>query len=435
MQSTITKSEALYRKALRFMPGGVSRDTVLRSPHPLYAAFGEGCRVTDIEGRQFIDFANNMASLIHGHAFAPVVAAVGRQLKCGSGFTLGTEVEVEFAEHMCSRSPAFEQIRFMNSGTEAVMAAVKASRAYTGRPKIAKVEGAYHGAYDYVEVSQTSGPDRWGPQNAPTAVPLAAGTPRGVVDDVVVIPFNEPALALNLLNQHADSIAAVLIDPIPHRVGLIPADTGFIRQLREWTERNGALLVFDEVITFRTEVGGAQVRYGVKPDLTSLGKAIGGGFPVGAVAGRREVMSVFAAGDKGLRLPQSGTFSANPITMTAGLTAMQHFDAATVQRLNWLTDLAKSSIEEAIKASGREACVTGMGSMFRIHLQAEHPRNYRDTYPDAMAKKRFAKFIDGVLDEGVMLTNTGTGMLSTVMGREEVQRLAESIFSSLRRLD
>ena len=430
----MTRSEALFQKALNYLPGGVSRDTVLRSPRPFYASRGCGCVVTDIEGREFIDFANNMASLIHGHAFPPIIGAVSTQMQRGTCFTFGTEAEVELAEHMCSRSPAFQKIRFMNSGTEAVMAAIKAARAFTGRPKIAKVEGAYHGAYDYVEISQTPGPDRWGPLDTPNAVPLAAGTPRGVADDVVVIPFNNPEVALHLLNCHAGSIAGVLVDPIPHRVGLIAAAHTFIQRLRDWTRANGAMLVFDEVITFRTEVGGAQARYDVTPDLTALGKAIGGGFPVGAVAGSDDVMAVFAAGEHGLRLPQSGTFSANPITMTAGLVAMQHFGSDAVARLNRLGDLARTSISDAIAVSAVPACVTGTGSMFRVHLQAEAPRNYREAFVDAHGKKQLARFVDGMLDAGIMLTNTGTGMLSTVMGHAQIDRLADGVLTSLRGL-
>ena len=428
------KSEALFKRAQSVLPGGVSRDTVLRAPHPNYAATGRGCCVVDVEGREYLDFANNMASLIHGHAYQPVVDAVCNQLRRGTGFTFATEVEVEFAEHMCSRASVFEQIRFMNSGTEAVMAAVKAARAFTGRPKIAKVEGAYHGAYDYVEVSQTSGPDRWGAADAPESVALAVGTPKGVVDDVVVIPFNRPEAALAILDGCSDGIAGVLVDPIPHRVGLIPAEAAFIQALRDWTTKHRALLIFDEVITFRTEVGGAQARYSVKPDLTALGKAIGGGFPVGAVAGSREVMSVFTPGEHGPRLPQSGTFSANPVTMVAGLTAMRHYGIDAVRRLNALGDLARARLGEIIKLSGRPACVTGTGSMFRIHLQADCPTTYRDAYLDKTARKLVARFVDGVLEEGVMLTNTATGMLSTVMEEAEIDRMAEAVLRSLRRL-
>ena len=430
----MNRSEEMFQKALNYLPGGVSRDTVLRRPYPFYASRGRGCIVTDIEGREFVDFANNMASLIHGHAFQPIIDAVSIQMQRGTCFTFGTESEIDFAEHMCSRSPAFEKIRFMNSGTEAVMAAIKAARAFTGRPKIAKVEGAYHGAYDYVEISQTPGPDRWGPLDTPNAVPLAAGTPQGVSDDVIVIPFNNPEVALHLLNRHAASIAGVLVDPIPHRVGLIPAEHAFIRRLRDWTRIHGALLVFDEVITFRTEVGGAQIRYDVKPDLTALGKAIGGGFPVGAVAGSNDVMAVFAAGPHGLRLPQSGTFSANPITTTAGLVAMQYFGSDAVARINRLGDLARASVSEAIAVSAIPACVTGAGSMFRVHLQAEAPRNYREAFVGARGKEQLARFVDGMLDAGIMLTNTGTGMLSTVMVQAQIDQLADGVLTSLRGL-
>jgi glutamate-1-semialdehyde 2,1-aminomutase len=428
------QAEGLFRRALEVLPGGVSRDTVLRKPHPLYAAKGEGCIVTDVDGREFLDCANNMASLIHGHAYAPVMDAVARQLRGGTCFSFATEIEIEFAEHMCGRSAAFEKIRFMNSGTEGVMAMIKAARAYTGRPKIAKVEGAYHGAYDYVEVSQMSSPERWGSPLSPNSVPLAAGTPQGVVDDVIVIPFNDSDAAIRILDQQAASIAGVLVDLIPHRVGLVPADTEFVHRLREWTSRNGALLLFDEVITFRTTRGGAQALYSAKPDLTALGKAIGGGFPVGAVAGRGEVMDVFAAGRHGLRLPQSGTFSANPVTMVAGLVAMQHFDPEKVAWVNQLGEQARRGIREAIAASGVPACVTGAGSMFRIHLRPQEPRNYRDTYLDERGRNLLAQFNDGLFDEGIMMTNTGTGMLSTVMQPQHVERLVAVVSSSLRRL-
>lgn len=429
-----TRSEALFWRAQRVLPGGVSRDTVLRSPHPLYAESAQGCRVIDAEGREYLDFANNMASLIHGHAFPPVVDAVARQLHRGTGFTFATEIEVEFAEHLCARSPAFEQVRFMNSGTEAVMAAVKAARAFTGRPKLVKLEGSYHGTYDYVEISQTSGPLEWGPPGSPASIPLAVGTPQGVADDVIVIPFNKPEFAIEILERHKGVIAGVLVDPIPHRVGLIPADIAFVRTLRDWTRQNGSLLVFDEVITFRTELGGAQTRYDVKPDLTALGKAIGGGFPVGAVAGGREVMSVFAAGEQGLRLPQSGTFSGNPVTMTAGLVAMKHFGLDAVREINQLGELARDCVREAIRLSGRNACVTGTGSMFRIHLRGDEPKSYREAHLDPRSKEQLARLVEGVLDRGVMLTNTATAMLSTAMGKAEIGRLAEAILDTLRQL-
>jgi glutamate-1-semialdehyde 2,1-aminomutase len=190
------RSARLFERARQFMPGGVSRNTVLRSPHPLYAMKGEGCRVTDVEGVVRIDFANNMASLIHGHAHPYITEVVSRQLHRGTAFTMATEQEIEYAAFLVGRVPAFDKIRFVNSGTEAVMSCLKAARAFTGRSKIAKVEGAYHGLYDYAEVSQTSDPSNWGEADHPKSNPVSRGTPPAALTDVVIIPFNDPARAV-----------------------------------------------------------------------------------------------------------------------------------------------------------------------------------------------------------------------------------------------
>ncbi len=296
MSETRSDSAALYERASRVLPGGVSRNTLLRGAHPIYVKHGKGVVVTDIDGVERLDFSNNMTSLIHGHADPAITAAVTEQLSLGTAFTLATEAEILFAEHLCGRSPNFHRIRFVNSGTEAVMAGVKAARAFTGRAKIAKVEGAYHGAYDYAEISQAPTPENWGAGDRPNAVPLVEGTPDGVVKDVIVIPFNDPGAAIAILDGHRDSIACILVDPMPHRVGMVPVTTPFARALRQWADDNGALLMFDEVITFRMEIGGMQARLDVPADLTALGKMIGGGFPVGALAGRADVMEVFVRG-------------------------------------------------------------------------------------------------------------------------------------------
>lgn len=422
-----SKSAALFDLAQKVIAGGVSRDAVLRTPHPIYAVDARGCYVTDVDGRRYVDFANNMASLIHGHAFPAIVKAVTAQLQRGTAYTFASPAELALAEHLVSRSKAFERIRFVNSGTEAVMAMLKAARAYTGRPKIAKVEGSYHGAYDYAEVSQNASPGNWGSADAPASVGLCAGTPRAVLDDVIVIPFNEPDIAVRILDAHRDSIAGVLIDPIPHRVGLIEVDPAFVSRLGAWAKSAKALLLFDEVITFRTEYGGAQQRFDVTPDLTALGKVIGGGFPVGAIVGRAEVMGVFTSQTGPARLPLSGTFNANPITMTAGRVAMEHFDAAAVKRLNSLGDSVRATLREVITEAGADASVTGAGSMFRIHLTSRAPRNYREAYVDKQRKARLDRFLSALLERGVMLANTGAGMLSTVMGDEEVDHLRRAV--------
>lgn len=430
----LSASARLYERALNILPGGVSRNTVLRKPHPLYADHAAGCRITDLEGVERIDFSNNMASLIHGHAHPAIVAAVTEQLKRGTAFSEATEIEVRCAEHLVSRNAGFEKLRFVNSGTEAVMAALKASRAFTGRAKIAKVEGAYHGLYDYAEVSQNSNPENWGNLDAPSSVPVAQGTPPAALADVVVIPFNDCERALALLDRHKGELACVLLDLMPHRVGLHPADPSFVKAIREWTEADGALLVLDEVITFRSEYGGAQTWYDLTPDLTALGKFIGGGFPIGALSGRAEVMDVMNPLADFVQFPHSGTFSANPISMTAGLTAMELFDEEAIQRINALAARAREGIEEAIRSTGITACVTGGGSLLRVHVKASPPTNYREAFWNAEERRQVTQLLGHLLDEGITMINTCSAAMSTVMGASEVDALVSAMENGFAKL-
>jgi glutamate-1-semialdehyde 2,1-aminomutase len=431
---TQSRSAALYERARQVMPGGCSRNTVLRKPHPLYVEKGAGCYVTDIESVTRIDYANNMASLIHGHAHSAVVEAVTAQLQKGTAFTLATEVEIDFAEHICSRNAAFENIRFVNSGTEAVMGCLKAARAYTGRPKIAKVEGAYHGLYDYAEISQTAIPSNWGDAHSPASVPVAYGTPEPVLHDVIIFPFNQPEQALEILNRHRDELACVLLDLMPHRVGLVPASQEFVHAIYNWTRENNTLMVCDEVITFRSNYGGAQEWYNVRPDLTAMGKMIGGGFPVGALVGRQDVMSVMDPLADKVLFPHSGTFSANPVTMTAGLVSMTLFDQTAVTNLNRLADTARANIAEAIQVADIPACVTGGGSMFRIHMKAEIPTTYRAAYMTPKKSKIIQVLLDHLFDNGIIMINTCSGTLSTAMTLKEIEILTETLLAGFRKI-
>jgi len=433
--NTPSASARLYERALEILPGGVSRNTVLRKPHPLYVAHASGARVTDIEGVERIDFANNMASLIHGHAHPAIVKAVTEQLQKGTAFAEGTEIEVRYAEHLVNRNAGFEKIRFVNSGTEAVMGCLKASRAFTGRAKIAKVEGAYHGQYDYAEVSQNPNPTNWGDVDAPISVPVAQGTPPGALADVVVIPYNDIDRALALLDKHKGELACVLMDLMSHRVGLRPVEASFVKAIADWARADGALVVLDEVITFRCAYGGAQTWYDLTPDLTALGKFIGGGFPVGALAGRAEVMNVMDPLAETIQFPHSGTFSANPITMTAGLTAMELYDEAAVQRVNALATRAREGIEEAIRSTGIAACLTGAGSLLRLHMMESPPTNYREAFWSPEERRQLTWLLGHLLEEGITMINTCTAAMSTPMGESEIDTLVsamESGFAEIR---
>lgn len=431
---THSRSAVLHRRARQRLPGGCSRNTILRDPHLIYADRGNGHQVFDIDGNRYVDFSNNMASLIHGHAHPAVVGAVTEQLQRGSAFMMGTKAEVEFAEHMCSRCQSFEQIRFMNSGTEAVMSGIKAARAYTGRPMIAKAEGAYHGGYDYAEVSQASSPENWGSRSRPNRTPVASGTPAGALSDVVVFPFNDMRRAEQVLDQYASELACVLVDPIPHRVGLIPAQPPFLHMLRRWTRDHGSLLVFDEVVTFRTGVGGAQEVFGVTPDLTALGKMIGGGFPIGALAGSRKAMSVMDPDRSPIRLPQAGTFSANPISMTAGRVAMQLFGKEEIARVNELGARLRDGLRQAASIAGVPVSITGVGSMFRIHMKDCPPGDYREAFAPDSERRELDRLLNELLERGYLLVGTGTGAISTPMSSSVIDNFSEQCLDIFRQM-
>jgi glutamate-1-semialdehyde 2,1-aminomutase len=426
-------SEVLFNRACEFLPGGISRNTVFRLPHPYYLKSASGCYLKDVDGNEYIDFANNMAALIHGHTHPVIEEAVIAQLKKGTACTFATEAELELAELLCTRVEGFEKIRFVNSGTEAVMAMIKAARAFTGRPKIAKAEGAYHGTYDFAEVSQTSNPSNWGDIDSPKSNPQVYGTPVGVTDDVIIFPFNDVEKSVAILDKYAEQIACVVIDPIPHRVGLVEASSQFIDAIYQWTRKNNALLVFDEVVTFRVNYGGAQENYSCKPDLTALGKIIGGGFPVGAVTGRSEIMKIMDPREPKLLFPLSGTFSANPMTMTAGRVAMELFDSNAVIKLNQITQIAIEQIKEAVKIADVPVSITGAGSMFRIHLRPDPPATYRESYQSKEINSLIDRLLDYLLiNEKIIMINTCSCMFSTVITQKEVDRLAEGLLNGFK---
>jgi glutamate-1-semialdehyde 2,1-aminomutase len=427
-------SEEIYNQACKIIPGGVSRNTIFHHPYPHYISHANGCYATDINGIQRLDFGNNMAALIHGHAHPDIVNAAIEQIRKGTAYTMATEAEVLYAQLLCDRAPSFEKIRFVNSGTEAVMAMIKTARAYTGRSKIAKAEGAYHGTYDFAEVSQTANPTNWGDINQPNSVPVANGTPQSVLNDVIIFPYNDIERTLAILNQNANEIACVIIDPIPHRVGLMKGKPEFIEAIYEWTQENGALLAFDEVVSFRVNYSGAQHNYSVKPDLTALGKIIGGGFPVGAFTGRADIMKVLDPRESKLLFPHSGTFSANPVTMIAGRIAMEMFDKDAILKLNILTQKAIDQIKEAIKIADVPVSITGTGSMFRLHLKTNAPKNYREAYQAMDTRLLINEMLDYLfLDEKIMMINTLTCMFSTVMTQKEIDMISQALLNMFKR--
>jgi glutamate-1-semialdehyde 2,1-aminomutase len=426
-----SRSAELFERAQRVMPGGNTRTTVYMAPYPPYAASGEGCWVTDVEGDRRLDCLNNYTALIHGHAHPALVEAATRRLALGSSFPLPTPEEIELAALLTERVPSAEHVRFTNSGSEAVMMAVKGARAFTGRPRIAKFEGAYHGSYDYVEVSLGSTPDDWGSLAAPASTAYSAGTPRGVLDDVVVLPFNHTDHAIARIEREASQLAAVVVDPVPNRVGLIPARRDFLRALREVTKARGIVLIFDEVISFRVGYHGAQGAFGVTPDVTTLGKIIGGGLPVGAVAGRADVMSVFDPTGGSPKAPHGGTFNANPVTMAAGLASMRLLTKDAYEKLDDLGAKLRGSLEACFKRAGVGGGVTGMGSLFRLHGTDREVIDYRSARATPEEAARLQGIVRRLLEHGVLISTTGLGCLSTPMGDAELESLVETFAAVL----
>ena len=415
------KSHASFARAQSVFPDGTARVTIERDPTPRYVARGIGSYLFDVDGRRFLDLNCNFTTLIHGHAFAPVVEAVTLQLQSGSCFANPTELEIALAELLCDRIPHLDRIRFVNTGTEAMMFAIKAARACTGRSKIAKIEGAYHGAYDWVEVSQAATPENWGDASAPNSTPFYRGMPKSLLDEVVVLRFNDAEGARRLLSLHGSELAAIVLDPMPSRGGLTKPAPEFISAVQETARAHGILVIADEVLNLRQGFAGASARYGLAPDLIAMGKIIGGGLPIGAVGGRSHVMKVFDASAGRPLLPQGGTFSANPLSMAAGLAAMRALDHAAFAHLEQLGDVVRDGLRRGIAKRDAPICVTGAASLFRIHPMRRIPNDYREAYPTAAGTAQMKQLTRFFAENGIVLPFGAAASLSTPMRHADAE--------------
>ena len=418
-------SRALAARAQRVMPGGNTRTTIYVDPYPFYAARGEGARVWDVDGVTRLDFNGNYTSLVLGHAHPDVVTAVQRSAARGLSFAAPTEDEVRLAELLVARVPSLEQVRFTNSGTEATMNAIRAARAFTGRSRIAKFEGAYHGTHDWVLVSVAPDPAEAGPSRRPRSVAASAGIPATMLEDVVVLPWNDAEACLEIIESQAEELAVVIVDPLLGIGGVLPPVPGFLEALRAVTERDGIVLIFDEVISFRVAPGGAQQRLKVRPDLTALGKTIGGGLPVGAFGGRADIMRLYDPRGGRPAISHGGTFNANPLTMAAGLATLTALTPAAYERLDELGDRLRRKVTELLAALGQPGYVTGLGSLFCLHWTAAPPRDYRMSRPsDAELPLRV---FFGLLNEGILLSQRGIGACALAMEDADVDRFVEAL--------
>jgi glutamate-1-semialdehyde 2,1-aminomutase len=423
----IQRSAELFAAARRVIPGGV--DSPVRAfravgGQPLFIDRGEGPYLFDVDGNRYIDYVLSWGPLILGHAHPRVVEALKRAVERGTSYGAPTALETELAELVIEAMPAIEMVRFVNSGTEATMSALRLARAYTGRDKIIKFEGCYHGHADGLLVRAGSGV-------ATLGLPDSPGVPAGAAQDTIAVPYNDLEAVERAFAAHPDQIAGVIVEPVAGNMGVVPPQPGFLEGLRRLTQENGALLIFDEVMTgFRVAYGGAQSLYGIQPDLTTLGKVIGGGLPVGAYAGRKEIMEMVAPAGP---MYQAGTLSGNPLAMTAGIETLKVLrEPGVFEEIERKTAMLADGIGQAAREAGVPIFQTRVGTMFCTFFTSDPVTDYASAKNADTA--RFGRFFRTMLEQGVYLAPSQfeAGFMSLAHSDEDIERTVEAAARAFR---
>ena len=415
-------SQGKQAEAEKYLPGGSSRGTAFFDPYPHFIERGEGHYIYDADGNSLLDFMINATSLILGHAHPDVTAAIQEQAARGTAFTGPTDPQVRLAKILTERVPSLDLIRFTNSGTEGTMMAIRAARAYTGRQKIAKFEGGYHGAHEYVSVSVRPPLEKLDP-SGPTPIAEHPGLPDSILEQVIVLPYNDLDWCERVLRQNASELACLIMEPVVSSFGYLPGDIEFLRGLRDLTTEMGIVLIYDEVQSFRIAPGGAQETLGVIPDMTSFGKIIGGGTPVGAFGGRADIMELFDP-TSGAAIPHAGTFNANPVTMAAGEVVMNHLTPEVYDRMNALGGELRAKLSAVFDEFEIPAQVTGIGSLFGVHFTPEQIRDYRSVvHSDQTMRKAL---FTGLLNEGILLQTGTAGAMNSLTTTDDIDSLVDA---------
>ena len=389
------KSARLFARALELLPGGVNspvRAFRAVGGTPLFIQSASGPTITDVDGRTFIDYVGSWGPMILGHADAEIVAALRAVAANGTSFGAPNELEIELAEEIIAAVPSIEMVRMVNSGTEATMSAIRLARGVTGRDKLVKFEGCYHGHADSLLVKAGSGV-------ATLGLPDSPGVPASLAQHTLTVPFNDPAALEDVFKQHQD-IAAIIVEPVVGNMGCVPPQPGFLKLARELTARHGAVLIFDEVMTgFRLARGGAQELYGIKPDITCLGKIIGGGLPVGAYGGSRELLRNIAPVGS---IYQAGTLSGNPLAMTAGLLTLRRLrDAKIYEQLEQRSAKLCAGLSQAAAEAGVKTVTNRVGSMWTTFFSDDPVTNWATA--NKSNRELYGRFFHAMLNEGVYL--------------------------------
>ena len=412
------RSRALFERLSRSIPGGNTRSLAYFPPHPLAISHGSGCRLWDVDGNEFVDLLNNYTATVHGHAVPAINEAMSRQAALGTVFPAPAEAQAELAERIVDRVASVEKVRFTNSGTEAVMMAVRAARAFTGREKIIKAEGGYHGMWEQVPVSRAQDPYR-------------AATPEGVRELVRMVDYNDVGQLEAAMEEEGEEVAAIILEPVTG-TGVFTGTPEYFAAARRLADEHGALLICDEVITLRLAVGGFQEVPGVRPDLTTMGKIIGGGLPVGAFGGRADVMEVFDPRGRE-HLHHSGTFNGNLMTMAAGCVALDLLTRSEIERINALGErLAEGLRRSLAERLDLHGVVNNCGSLVHVNFGTEgEVRTFSDLKLDSPVAAAFHR---AALDEGVYFAPRGFMNTSTAMDEQVIDAALAACSRAIGRL-
>jgi glutamate-1-semialdehyde 2,1-aminomutase len=417
----MNRSEELFERAKNLIPGGVNSPVRAFAPYPFFTKSGKGSHINDVDGNAYIDYCLAYGALILGHANAEIIKAVEEQLSHGTLYGTPTEKELEFAELLNKLVPSAEMVRLTNTGGEATMSAIRAARGYTGKKKIIKFEGCYHGAHDAVLVKAGSGAATFG-------IPDSLGIPEETTKNTIVVPFNDQEKFERALKENKNDLAAVIVEPVIGNFGLVLPKPGFLENLRELTKANGVVLIFDEIITgFRLAIGGAQEYYRVTPDMTTLGKIIGGGFPMACFVGRKEIMKTIAPSGK---VYQAGTYSGNPISVTAGLTTLnlikQKGPNFYQEMENKCTKIVKP-LEQLIADFKLKLSINHVASAFQVFFTNQKVHDF-ETAKKANTDK-FKIFHSRLLQEGIFIppSQFETCFLSTAHSEEDLKKTAKCL--------
>ncbi|MEM3003674.1 MAG: glutamate-1-semialdehyde 2,1-aminomutase [Candidatus Bathyarchaeia archaeon] len=421
------RSQALFERALKIIPGGVNSPVRMFKPYPFFTEKAQGSKLHDVDGNKYIDYCMAYGAIIFGHSYSPILESVKKQLEYGTVYGTPTEAEVELAELITDSLPCAEMVRLANSGAEATMHAVRLARGYTGKPKLVKFDGCYHGAHDSVLVKAGSA--------AATSVPTSLGIPQETAKNTIVLPFNDVNALHQTFESKGDEIAAIIVEPVIGNMGVIPPSESYLTELRRISNRYGSLLIFDEVITgFRLALGGAQEYYDVKPDIASLGKVLGGGFPISAVAGNKKIMEYLSPTGG---VYEAGTFSGNPVSVTAAIEVLNKLkdDGSTIYgRLKEYTDELAENIGDLAAKEGVEAQVNHVASMFTIFFTGEPVVNSEKALTSDRSK--FNRFHQGLMRRGVFFppSQFETCFVTTAHSEDDMRQTLDAVLSTMKEL-